>query len=106
MMSSTAVVQERQDGDDEKKCSRCGRSVDGGNFVERRNGEGTLCVDCLLMAINWERLVLVDPTGKNGLRCHKCNVEFKWCGPCAQSKKTGVLLCVECSRPKYMRRYK
>ena len=53
MRSTTAVVQ-KQDGGDEKKCNRCDRSVDGGNFVERMNGEGTqskktgvlLCFGC------------------------------------------------------------
>ena len=90
--------------DDDKECSTCHKSISEGYFLERGNGSDTICVDCLMVAINENRLVIVDPTRETGLHCHKCKVRFTWADSLVQRGTTGAVYCIKCGLGRKKRR--
>ena len=90
--------------DDEKECGTCHKSISEGYFLERGNGSDTICVDCLMIAINENQLVVVDPAKETGLHCHKCNVRFTWADSLVQRGTTGAVYCLKCGLGRKKRR--
>lgn len=59
--------------------------------------EGKICINHLLEFLANNKLAVVDPDKKTGLRCKDCGQEFTLRDNISQNRTTGVVRCLKCA---------